>query len=171
MKIDEQLVNEKIRSNFVILIDEDGANLGKISTRTALSKAFERDLDLLQVSFNEVERIPICKIVDFGKMKYKIDKQTKTKAHDHLKEIRINVNIAEHDLNIKKNKINEFINKRYRVRVCVDLKNKNGMLRRNFNKEEAREYIEKIVSQFLDRSNLSDYSFIDNSFSVMLIPK
>jgi translation initiation factor IF-3 len=57
-------VNHQIRGNKVQCIDHEGKNLGLIDTSKALEIAKENDLDLVQISYNQKEGAPTCKILD-----------------------------------------------------------------------------------------------------------
>ena len=70
-------VNSQIKANQVILIDSDGQNIGKISLFLARQKAEEQQLDLILV---DDQKVPICKIADYGKVKYDLSKK-KHKTH------------------------------------------------------------------------------------------
>jgi translation initiation factor IF-3 len=56
---------------------------------------------------------PVCKILNFGKYQYELDKKEKlAKKHQkivHLKEVKIRPNIGQHDLEIKLKHADEFL--------------------------------------------------------------
>ena len=52
------LINEQIREKEIRVIDADGSQLGIISSREALEKAAQRDLDLVMISPNATP--PVC---------------------------------------------------------------------------------------------------------------
>ena len=54
------------------LIDDNGENLGVIETSKALQMAYDKDLDLVVVSQNQEP--PVCKIMNYGKYKYELEK-------------------------------------------------------------------------------------------------
>ena len=62
---DRVLINEKIRSKEVRLIDDKGENHGVVLTSKALAMAEEANLDLVVVSPNQAP--PVAKILDYGK--------------------------------------------------------------------------------------------------------
>ena len=66
-------INEEIRVKEVRLIDENGENRGVISIREALQLAADAGLDLIEISPQAVP--PVCKILDFGKYKYEMQKR------------------------------------------------------------------------------------------------
>lgn len=69
------IANENIRCPRVVVIDSQGVNIGEFSKFAAMEKAKLEGLDLVQIS--EKNGLPICKIADFGKMKYENSKKTK----------------------------------------------------------------------------------------------
>lgn len=106
------------------LIDEDGAQLGILSTRDALQKAQESGLDLILIS--PQSKPPVCRLGDFGKIKYEQSKKEKEarKASKAgvLKELKISVKIDKHDLEVRINHAREFLEKRYKVKFVTFLR-------------------------------------------------
>jgi len=117
-------VNERIRVPEVVVIDENGQNLGIIPTTQALTLARERDLDLVEVS--PVDRPPVCKIQDYGQFQYQQSRKLQAqkaggKKLDN-KSIRISFKIGRHDLELKKNQTQKFLEKGHKVMVEMILK-------------------------------------------------
>lgn len=83
--------------------------------------ASERGLDLVEVSPEASP--PVCKIMDYGKFKYKQSKKertTKKKQHViQVKEIRLRPKIEEHDFNFKMNHARKFLEKGNKVKASV----------------------------------------------------
>ena len=52
----------------VRLISETGEQLGVVATQDAIERAQEVGLDLMEVAPNS--KPPVCKIVNYGKLKY-----------------------------------------------------------------------------------------------------
>jgi translation initiation factor IF-3 len=100
-------VNEQIRAREVRVIDSEGQQLGVMTAREALSRAEERDLDLVEVSPTAVP--PVCKIMDFGKYKYQLNKKHAQKKTIDVKEVKVRPQINEHDLDLKIRNVNRFI--------------------------------------------------------------
>ena len=67
--------NEKITASEVRVISSNGKQLGIISIREALNRAEDEGFDLVEVSPDA--NPPVCKIVDYGKLKYKEQKSKK----------------------------------------------------------------------------------------------
>lgn len=66
-------INEQIKASEVRVIDSLGQMLGVMSVSEGIKKAQEVNLDLIEVSPNA--NPPVCKISNFGKMKYEIQKK------------------------------------------------------------------------------------------------
>jgi translation initiation factor IF-3 len=96
-------VNDQIRIRSVRVIDENGQQLGIIATEDALARARTAGLDLIEVSPNA--QPPVCKIADYGRLKYeqsKKDKDARKKQrHFELKEVKLRPKIEMHDYETK----------------------------------------------------------------------
>ena len=132
-------VNRQISTEEVRLIDENNQMLGIVKLADALRAATEKGFDLMEISPNATP--PVCKIGDFSKYKYDLQKQSQTSTKKiKLKEIKFGVNIGTHDLDIKIKHINEFLEEGHLVRVTIMMKG-----RENRRKEVAIELMNKIV--------------------------
>ncbi len=114
-------INEAIRDKTIRLIDSDGTQLGIVSIREALDLAEEKKLDLVKIAPDA--KPPVCKIMDYSKYKYEQVKKAKEAKKKQkivdIKEIRISVSIGEHDLEIKKKKLVEFIDSGHKVKLVI----------------------------------------------------
>ena len=85
------------------LISEEGEQLGIKSLGDAMAVARERKLDLVEVA--PQANPPVCKLMDYGKYKYRQrKKQHDAKTHHHrvhTKEIRLHPKTHDHDLEFK----------------------------------------------------------------------
>jgi translation initiation factor IF-3 len=85
------------------VIDENGNQLGILPTEDALARARTAGLDLIEVSPNA--QPPVCKIADYGRLKYeqsKKDKDARKKQrHFELKEVKLRPKIETHDYETK----------------------------------------------------------------------
>jgi translation initiation factor IF-3 len=110
-------VNERIRVEQVRLVNEKGENVGVVAVKDALVMATEADLDLVEVA-PEAEP-PVCRIMDFGKHKYRLKKkQHQSHVHQHhaqLKALRLSPMIEEHDIQVKLHRAKDFIARGDRV--------------------------------------------------------
>ena len=114
-------VNSQIRISPVRLIDHDGKQVGVVSLDEARQLAEERELDLVEVAPNA--RPPVCRIMDYGKFKYKESKKAKeAKKKQHviqLKELKLRSKIEEHDFQFKLRHARKFLEKNNRVKITM----------------------------------------------------
>jgi len=104
-------INEKIRADEVMLIDDSGEKLGIVMIEEALDKAKAKNIDLVQVSpFGT--KPTVCKLLDYGKFQFEKKKNqggAKKQRKQSLKEIKFRPSTDVGDYNIKLKKIKNFI--------------------------------------------------------------
>lgn len=136
------------------LIDENGKQVGIISSTEALKIAEEHGLDLVEIAPQADP--PVCKIMDFGKYKYQQqmrDRQSKKKQHViKLKELRFRPRIGEHDLIMKINRARKFLNDGCKVKITLMFRG-----RELAHKEDGFNLIERVIEE------LSDVSVVDKA--------
>lgn len=106
-------VNDKIKAFEIIVVTEEGESLGKMSRYDALALAKEQGLDLVQLSYNPIDKVCTAKITDMGKYLYekkKIAKEKKKTANKGMKQMKFAYGIGDNDLQLKINKIKEMLN-------------------------------------------------------------
>ncbi len=117
----ENLINEEIRDKEVRVIDTDGTMLGVMPTEKALELATEKKLDLVNISPNA--KPPVCKILDYGKYRYELQKKEKEarkkQKTTQVKEIRLSTFIEEHDVQVKANTASKFLKDGDKVKVSL----------------------------------------------------
>lgn len=113
--------NEDISAPEVQLIDADGNNVGKVSTRQAREMAADAGLDLVAISPNA--NPPVCKILDLGKFKYQAQKKAadarKKQKVIEVKEIKLRPNIDTHDYEVKMRAVEKFLGEGDKVKVTM----------------------------------------------------
>lgn len=113
--------NEGIRAPKVLVLDSTGGNLGVMNTAEAIRLAREQEMDLVEI--NPKIDPPVVRIMDFGQYQYQQEKQTRLrKAHQHVtktKCIRLSLRIGQHDMEIRKEHILEFLESGDKVKVEV----------------------------------------------------
>lgn len=106
------------------MIDTTGEQIGIVPTREALRMALEKGFDLVEIS--PTAKPPVCKIMDYGKFKYELNKKAKSaKKKQHviqMKEMRLRPKIEEHDYQFKLKHIQEFLEKGNKVKVFVEFR-------------------------------------------------
>ena len=117
-------INEQIKAKEVRVIDSQGQMIGVMTVAEGIKKAQEVDLDLIEVSPNASP--PVCKISNFGKMKYEIQKKAadakKKQKVVELKEIKMTINIGKGDYDTKIRHTKEFIEKGNKVKISIKMK-------------------------------------------------
>ena len=121
---DKTIMNERIRSKEVRLIDDKGTNHGIVPTSKALQMAEEADLDLVLISPNQAP--PVAKILDYGKYKYELAKKAKeAKKKQHVvevKEVKVRYKIDVHDYEVRLKSVRKFISQGNKVKIVVMLR-------------------------------------------------
>ena len=106
------------------MIDDNGAQLGVMTPREAITIAQQKGRDLIEVVPNALP--PVCKIMDFGKYKYELQKKEKLqKKHQHVslvKELRFHPNTDVHDFEFKAKHALQFIADGHKVKATVIFK-------------------------------------------------
>lgn len=114
-------MNHQIDNKTVRLIDADGVNVGVVDRETALRKADEAGLDLVEISPNADP--PVCKILDIGKYKYEEQKRKnearKKQKVIEVKEIKLRPNIDDHDYDVKMRAMKRFLEEGDKVKVTL----------------------------------------------------
>ena len=117
-------VNEQITASQVRLISSNGEQLGILTTREALIQAEDEGFDLVEVSPDA--KPPVCKIIDYGKLKYKEQKSKKEAKKKQktieVKEIKMRPGIDTHDYNVKVKALSKFIGGGNKVKVSMRFK-------------------------------------------------
>ena len=121
------LINNQIKATMIRLILENGEMYGEVSLEEGLEIAGNKELDLMQLSSVD-ENIAVCKLVNYGKLKYEEKKHKKEKHREKVKEIKYNFNIFEHDLEVKHRKVREFLLKRNKVKYILEMRNRQSRM-------------------------------------------
>lgn len=98
--------------------------MGLMSLEDALDLANERKLDLVNVA--PTAKPPVCKILDYGKYRYELQKKEKEakkkQKTTQVKEIRLSTFIEDHDLTVKANNASKFLKEGDKVKVSLRFK-------------------------------------------------
>lgn len=151
------------------MIDENGDMRGVMGIREALAIAEEANLDLVNVSPNAEP--PVCKILDFGKYRYELQKKDKMAKKNQktmqVKEVRLSTFIEEHDVNVKANTAIKFLKEGDKVKVSLRFRGR------------ERDYTAKgfdVMNSFAEQ--IAEYGVIDKkpkfegrSLTMFLSPK
>ncbi len=140
----ELRVNRAIRNSEVFVIDENGEQKGVMRTSIALHMAEDAGLDLVEISPNA--NPPVCKIIDYGKYRYEMEKKNreakKNQVVTKLKEVRMQVKVDVGDLNTKARFISEFLEEKNKVKVSVRFRGREMQ-----HLEIGREVLSKVLAR------------------------
>jgi translation initiation factor IF-3 len=103
------------------VIAADGGQLGIMPPEQALRLALEAGLDLVEVS--PESNPPVCRILDYGKYRYQINKKAqearKKQRVIQVKEVKFRPKTDEHDYEFKRNNIIRFLSRGKKVKATV----------------------------------------------------
>jgi len=160
-------VNKKINADEVRVIDSDEGNLGLHGLDKALEMAKERGLDLIEIVPDADP--PVTKIYDFDKFRYKKEKekkeQKKKQKSQEMKQIQISPRTAQHDLETKVRKIEEFLEDGHRVEAVIYLKGREKA-NKDFAKEKLEEFLDMIDVPF---KVTNDPSYMGRGFTTQIV--
>lgn len=120
-KADEPRVNRQINAASIRLIDQHGNMVGVVSVAEGIRMADQAGLDLVEIS--PTASPPVCKILDYGKYKYEVQKREHEARRKQkviqIKEIKLRPTIDKHDLEIKMKHVMEFLEDGDKVRITL----------------------------------------------------
>ncbi|PKM88659.1 translation initiation factor IF-3 [Candidatus Falkowbacteria bacterium HGW-Falkowbacteria-2] len=136
--------NSQIKAEEVFLIDENGDNFGVISTKEAIERAKDLDLDLVEV--NPKAEPPVVKIVDLGQLKYehekKLHRQKVAQKKIDTKVIRLSFRISEHDFNFRLSQAEKFLAKENKLKIELILRGRERQY-----PQKAREIVDSFMTK------------------------
>ena len=151
------------------LIDENGEQKGVMKTFDAIHLAEEAGLDLVEVSPNA--NPPVCKILDFGKYRYEMEKKQRDAKKNQtvikVKEIRMQPKIDRHDLETKSKFISEFLNEGNKVKVSIRFRG-----RELAHPELGKEVLDRILAILTENGvqyNLDKGAFMEGKMMSMFV--
>jgi translation initiation factor IF-3 len=116
-------INERITVPEVRVLDHEGKNVGVMTTEAAIARAFELEMDLVEI--NPKANPPVAQIIGFSHFKYQKEKQAKKqKVQSHvsdLKGVRLSIAIGDHDLEIRLNQSIEFLGRGDKIKPEIIL--------------------------------------------------
>ena len=159
-------VNKRIRANEVQLITHEGDNIGIVPIGEALDRAREVGLDLIEVAPNV--KPPVCKIIDYGKYKYEIQKKAsqakKKQKIITLKELKMRPSTDKHDYDFKMKNEKKFISKGDKVKFTIRFKG-----REMDYMKAAYDLVDKIITDTKDISKVEQKAKLEGRQMTLII--
>ncbi len=149
-----------------MVIDETSEQLGVVGIREAMRKAEELGLDLVEISPNA--NPPVCKIMDFGKFKYREQK----KAHEakmkqkqvHVKEIKLRPVTDDHDYQIKMRNAKRFLEDGDKVKFVVQFRG-----REMAHQELGLRYLERAEQDLINDVVIEQRPKVEGRNAIMIV--
>ena len=159
-------MNQMITHDKVMLIDDEGEKRGVVSLAEALNIAAHAELDLVEVSPNASP--PVCKVLDYGKLKYQNQKKAnearkKQKTVD-VKEIKLRPNIDTHDYDVKMRSVEKFINAGDKVKVTMRFRG-----REMAHQDLGRALLDRVRDQFEEAAKIEALPKMEGRQMVMVL--
>ncbi|MFA5280173.1 MAG: translation initiation factor IF-3 [Smithellaceae bacterium] len=159
-------INREIKSANVRVINEEGQPLGVIPLEEAMAQAERAALDLVEVSANADP--PVCKIMDYGKYRYKQSKKIhdarKSQTVIHVKEIRLRPKTEAHDLQVKIKHIKKFLEQRDKVKISMIFRGREIAFT-----EIGRKIMEQIKAALADECIMDQEPRLEGRSMVMIV--
>jgi translation initiation factor IF-3 len=150
----------------VRLIDEKGEQLGVMPTREALDMARKRDLDLVEVSPNA--NPPVCKILDYGRYSYELQKKMresrKRSVRASVKEVQFRPKIGKHDYDFKMRNAIRFLGAGDKVKMVVRFRG-----RENAHPEVGEELLMKAAAELKDIGVIEQHPRREGRVMIMVL--
>mgnify|MGYP002038524237 CR=1 FL=1 len=152
-----------------MVIDAAGEKRGVLSLEDALSVAEESGLDLVEVSPNTSP--PVCKIIDYGKLKYQNQKKAsearkKQKTVD-IKEIKMRPGIESHDYDVKMRAMHRFLDDGDKVKVTLRFRG-----REMAHQDLGMNVLNRVKDDLEDHAKVEQYPKMEGRQMVMvLVPR
>ncbi len=159
-------INEEITANSIRLIDAEGEQVGVVSRADALDRAFAAGLDLVEISPNAEP--PVCKILDYGKFKYEVQKKKaeakKKQKVIEIKEIKVRPNIDDNDYNIKMRSVRRFLEDGDKVKVTLRFRG-----RELAHLELGAKVLDRIRDEVADLAKVEQFPKMEGRQMIMVI--
>jgi translation initiation factor IF-3 len=132
----------------------------------AIIHAERSGLDLVEVSANAEP--PVCKIMDYGKYRYKQNKKIhdarKSQTVIHVKEIRLRPKTEAHDLQVKINHIKKFLEQKDKVKISMMFRGREIAFT-----EIGRKLMDKIKTELVDVCILDQEPRMEGRNMIMIV--
>lgn len=153
----------------VRLVAPDGEVLGVVPTTEAIAKAAAEGLDLVEMASNASP--PVCKMLDYGKLKYE-DQKRKAEARKkqktiEVKEIKMRPGIDSHDYDVKMRAMNRFLGDGDKVKVTLRFRG-----REMAHQDLGMNVLNRVRDDLETRSKVEQYPRMEGRQMVMvLVPR
>jgi translation initiation factor IF-3 len=114
-------VNGEIRAERLLLIGEDGSQLGIVSMDEALAEGEQRGFDVVEMSPNADP--PVCRLMDYGKFQFQQSKKKQAarrkQQQTQIKEVKFRPGTDDGDYQIKLRNLRRFLDHGHKIKVTL----------------------------------------------------
>lgn len=137
-----------------------------LSRDDALKMAEELALDLVEIQPNAEP--PVCRIMDFGKFKYELQKKAnvakKKQKQVEIKELKFRPGTEEHDYQVKMRSLRAFLEEGDKVKITVRFRG-----REMSHMEFGRQLLDKIESELKEEIVIESRPKVEGKQMVMMV--
>ena len=159
-------MNEGIRAREVRVITADGEQFGVLPIAEALRIAAERELDLVEVAPEAAP--PVCRIMDFGKLKYQQSRRAKDARKKQtiiqVKEVKMGPKTDEHDYQFKARHVRRFLEDGNKAKVTIRFRG-----REMAHTELGRRLLDKMSQDLADIATIESHAKLEGRNLVMIL--
>jgi len=150
----------------VRLIDQDGEQAGIVSLEDAKQKAFEADMDLVEVS--PTAKPPVCRIMDYGKYLFEERKKKqlakKKQKQIQVKEVKFRPGTEEGDYQIKLRNLIRFLGEGNKAKVTLRFRG-----REMAHQELGRNLLKRVEQDLAELGTVEQFPKMEGRQMVMVI--
>lgn len=162
VRVNNEITVKEVR----VIIDDTGEQLGVMSLQDALRKADELGVDLVEIAPNA--NPPVCKLMNFGKFKYREQK----KAHEQklkqkqiqVKEVKLRPVTDEHDYQIKLRNARRFLADQDKVKFLVQFRG-----RELAHQELGFRYLDRIIKDLENEAIIEFSPRIEGRNAILIV--
>jgi len=159
-------LNDEINAPEIRLIGKDGEQIGIVSVHKALSLAGEHELDLVEIVPNADP--PVCRIMDFGKFQFELNKKRhaarRKQKQIQIKEVKFRPGTEEGDYQVKMRNITRFLEGGDKVKVTLRFRG-----RELAHQELGAKMLERIEQDLKELGTVEQFPKLEGRQMVMVI--
>lgn len=144
------------------LIGHDGKQLGILPLRDALKVAEEHALDLVEVA--NAAKPPVCKVMDYGKYRYQMNKKQSKHKTTGIKEIKVRPQINKHDLDFKTRNIKRFLEDGNKVKVTLIFRG-----REIVHSSLSKGVFDRVLEELSDKAHIEQKPRLEGRQMIMIL--
>lgn len=159
-------MNEEITAPQIRLIGMDGEQLGIVSREQALALAEENDIDLVEIA--PTAQPPVCRLMDYGKYKYRESKrrhEAKLKQKQiQVKEVKFRPGTDEGDYQVKLRNLIRFLQEGDKTKITLRFRG-----REVTHQELGLRLLKRVEADLAEYGQVEQYPKLEGRQMVMVV--